>query len=154
MAPASSFYLFIFCSPPTCSKISMNKSVSHLPPAWLNCHFLCCPSMQAAVSLRMVTQLSIALPICPVLNQLTFKTQVLSLTGFTNSQNSSFLVYKAKQGDLSFLCELPDVRAHVSALSMCAVPSAFDFLTFQMQLFLYIQLWGLFCQSSDHSLVY
>lgn len=71
IAPTSSL---VFGEPSTCSKINMNRFVFYL---FRHCvsklPFLGCFSGQAAVSLRMATQLSLAFLAHPVLSQLTFK---------------------------------------------------------------------------------
>lgn len=77
-------------SPPTCSKISINRFSFHLLPT--SCFYVA--SQWVAVSLRARTQLSLALLACPGLNQLTSKSPGRSPAGCTLSGSSAPLVFK------------------------------------------------------------
>lgn len=59
--------------PPIISKISLKRFIFHLNPDLWKVTFLHCLSTKSALSLSVVTQLSLALMPCPVLSQLTFK---------------------------------------------------------------------------------
>lgn len=98
----------------------MNKSVSHLSPALCRLSFFGCLSAQAAVSLRVEMYLSLALPAHSVLSQLTFKS--LDSTGFTNSWNSAFLVFKAKCFEISLPHVSCLVGGPISLPICCTVP--------------------------------
>lgn len=100
---------------PTCSNISVNRSVSCLSLALCKLPFLCCLSVQAAVSLRAASKLSLTLPTPQVLMQQPFKSSRLQVPP---------LVFKATcYGYLSSPCELHGPRAHFSALSMHTAPT-------------------------------
>lgn len=84
-------------NPLTCSEISINRSPS------------CCASYEfyitflwADVSLRAETQLSLAFLVCPLLSQLTFDAPGSKSTGYTYSENSAPLVFKARYYEDSF----------------------------------------------------
>lgn len=67
-------------SPPTSSKINMNRFVSCFILVLCKLTFLCCLSVQATVSLRVATWLPLALLACPMLSQLTSKAPVVLQT--------------------------------------------------------------------------
>lgn len=115
-------------SPPTCSEININRSVSHMLPTHpcLKCHFSCCLFTQAALSLRVETSYHSPSGLSQLTSRaLPFKPHWFSLWFLKPNAIEISLPVWTSWCEVLFLCPLPK----------CSFPSSYGqplstFLTF------------------------